>query len=868
VWRGDLEVAQGALVNEGTILSSSATQTHDHVNQLTAEVNNRGTLRTERVLTINKANVIHRNTGTIEVSGGNLAVTQSGELAAFIQNGTLALAANRVLTISGSTVFLQGGSIGGVPPAVLEGPARLQFTNTTVNLAVDLTPEDMDLWFTSSIVHGPGKLYTAVGYALTVSGTTVNADVHNRGTVETVGTSTFAGSTFTNPSTARLRVLGNAAIGHVALTIAQGFTNYGEIELGNSAHVWRGDLTISQGTLINEGLVRSSSVVATNDHVNILAAEFVNNGTLLIERVLRLSKADARHVNMGSVHLVSGNLTADLASNAEFHNAGRITVHQGRTLTFTGGSLTHAPGGVFHGSGTVSISGTSVNNSGGVAPGLRPMFGHNLLVNGDAEMGPIGASTANVVISGWSDSGPMSILPYDFEDTSQPYLASTDPGAPNPGRAYFWGGVGPSSTITQTINLTDIRSLVDLGSVPYDLSGWLGGFSVQNDQMELTASFRDANNDVLASATIGPVTAVDRGLETKLLFRRVDGFVPVGTRSVILTLSATRFAGTANNGFADNLSLVLFHPDGHPDGRTTGILAVTGDLPMDPQNARIEIAIGGATVGEQHDQVAVSGVAHLTGRLHAVIINSYVPPDGTDFVVMGFGSRVGEFSEVTVAGLPEGISITPIYSSTSVILRSSGEAVGPSQPVLVSPADGATGVGSSPTLRWNSAAGATSYHLQLSTAANFSAIVFEDEDVTTTQVDPGELGDGTHYWRVRASDGTHLSPWSHVAQFNTTFGVSSDEGPTGPLVFSLDPNYPNPFAGHTTIPFVLAQDGHVRLELFDLLGRRVAMLADGDFAAGRHEARVDASALPSGAYVYRLSAGDLVAVRKMLLVRR
>jgi hypothetical protein len=178
VWRGDLEVSSGTLVNDGTIVSRSTTLTHDHVNQLTAEVNNRGAIQVDRVMTINKSNVIHRNTGTIEVLGGNLTVAQSGELAAFIQNGVLTVAAGRVATISGSTVFLQGGSIGGVAPEVLETPAILQLSNTTVNLGVDLSPEHIDLGFATAVVHGPGKLYSGVGYAITLNGTTVNADVH------------------------------------------------------------------------------------------------------------------------------------------------------------------------------------------------------------------------------------------------------------------------------------------------------------------------------------------------------------------------------------------------------------------------------------------------------------------------------------------------------------------------------------------------------------------------------------------------------------------------------------------------------------------------------------------------------------------
>ena len=68
--------------------------------------------------------------------------------------------------------------------------------------------------------------------------------------------------------------------------------------------------------------------------------------------------------------------------------------------------------------------------------------------------------------------------------------------------------------------------------------------------------------------------------------------------------------------------------------------------------------------------------------------------------------------------------------------------------------------------------------------------------------------------------------------------------------------YPNPFNPMATVPFTLAQDGEVRLAVYDLLGREVAVLAQGRMSAGSHTAVFDASRLSSGTYLVRFSAPD------------
>jgi hypothetical protein len=88
-----------------------------------------------------------------------------------------------------------------------------------------------------------------------------------------------------------------------------------------------------------------------------------------------------------------------------------------------------------------------------------------------------------------------------------------------------------------------------------------------------------------------------------------------------------------------------------------------------------------------------------------------------------------------------------------------------------------------------------------------------------------------------------------------------------PATFELLQNYPNPFNPSTMIAFDLPSAGHVRLRIFDLLGREVAVLLDEEVKAGRHQAYWNASKMSSGVYFYRIEAGQFAAVRKLILLK-
>ena len=90
---------------------------------------------------------------------------------------------------------------------------------------------------------------------------------------------------------------------------------------------------------------------------------------------------------------------------------------------------------------------------------------------------------------------------------------------------------------------------------------------------------------------------------------------------------------------------------------------------------------------------------------------------------------------------------------------------------------------------------------------------------------------------------------------------------TTPSEFSLAQNYPNPFNGMTLIEFELSRTTTVVLEVYDLLGRRVATLLDEVKSPGLYRVRWDAKNLSSGVYFYRLSVGDFVGTKKMILMK-
>lgn len=144
-------------------------------------------------------------------------------------------------------------------------------------------------------------------------------------------------------------------------------------------------------------------------------------------------------------------------------------------------------------------------------------------------------------------------------------------------------------------------------------------------------------------------------------------------------------------------------------------------------------------------------------------------------------------------------------------------------------------------------------------------IAINDNDATArdTQIAWSENGGDDSWWNTPAK-------WKTIAFVGSSMVTSNEDDANGdnPVKFSLDQNYPNPFNPTTNISFTLANSSNVTLEVFNMLGQKVATLLTGDrMTAGQHTQAFDASSLASGMYVYRLSTPSFVQSRKMMLIK-
>jgi hypothetical protein len=113
------------------------------------------------------------------------------------------------------------------------------------------------------------------------------------------------------------------------------------------------------------------------------------------------------------------------------------------------------------------------------------------------------------------------------------------------------------------------------------------------------------------------------------------------------------------------------------------------------------------------------------------------------------------------------------------------------------------------------------------------------------------------------------SVWYRLKQvdYDGSFEYSKEIEVTFASDYSLAQNYPNPFNPTTTINYSLPAQGKVRLIVYDALGREVRKLVDEEKTAGTYNIEFNAEGLASGMYFYRLSAGEMVISKKMILLK-
>ena len=111
------------------------------------------------------------------------------------------------------------------------------------------------------------------------------------------------------------------------------------------------------------------------------------------------------------------------------------------------------------------------------------------------------------------------------------------------------------------------------------------------------------------------------------------------------------------------------------------------------------------------------------------------------------------------------------------------------------------------------------------------------------------------------------SGWSEIHRFKTLDLTHVSEEARLPAEYTLHANYPNPFNPATAIPFDIAEAGHVKIIIYDALGRQVSVPVNHKMDAGRYEIVFNASGLASGVYLIRMTAGNTVLSQKMMYMK-
>ena len=178
-------------------------------------------------------------------------------------------------------------------------------------------------------------------------------------------------------------------------------------------------------------------------------------------------------------------------------------------------------------------------------------------------------------------------------------------------------------------------------------------------------------------------------------------------------------------------------------------------------------------------------------------------------------------------------------------------------------------------LRWSTLSEVNNYGFEVQRGAlssgdfvTVSGAVIPGHGTTTVPRDysyaDGSAPAGTWYYRLKQIDLDGAVHYSDPAKVDVKpVGTAQDV----PAVYSLGQNFPNPFNPETTIRYSLPSRSYVHLAVYNALGERVAVLADGEQESGLHEVRFDGSALASGVYFYRLQSAGFVQTKKLSLLK-
>lgn len=190
-------------------------------------------------------------------------------------------------------------------------------------------------------------------------------------------------------------------------------------------------------------------------------------------------------------------------------------------------------------------------------------------------------------------------------------------------------------------------------------------------------------------------------------------------------------------------------------------------------------------------------------------------------------------------------------------------------PVAASPAEGISIESSSAMLSWYlpTSGDAAKYELQYAKSDDMQNA--KNLEVNSNKQLISGLENGkTYYWRVRSiNENGETSAYSNIEEFTSMSVTGINDQKEIPTEFKLEQNFPNPFNPSTTLEFSIPVEGFYTLDVFDILGEKVASLQNGFLRPGVFKSTFDGKNLSSGVYFYKLYGDKVNLVRKMMLLK-
>lgn len=258
-------------------------------------------------------------------------------------------------------------------------------------------------------------------------------------------------------------------------------------------------------------------------------------------------------------------------------------------------------------------------------PPAAPATAGNLLADPGAEDG-----------GAWAFDGGFTAEHYG----SYPFPSAATGNALGAGGAFFAGGLGPAAAAAQTVDVTRLAPEIDLGTATAALAGLLGGYRADADTARLQATFRDPAGVALATVALAAPTAAERANATTLVARRRIDAVPPLTRSIEVTMRATRATGSYDDAYFDSIGLTVGAPGAPPAPPDpprrpfAGVRVLTGTVTVDKRGrVPVRFACVDATVGRCAGVATLTAVLRKRARADRVARASLALAPGTTRIV-------------------------------------------------------------------------------------------------------------------------------------------------------------------------------------------------------------------------------------------